>query len=178
MLNSGTSRWKLTEQTLIRVRINLVQHIQSSNMTSMTQWQETLIRAKSGHRIHLALEKLKMTFSSRQSHRRTILKDWENKCIVAMKQHRGIHKDTLHQPQNSNSLRDTGDKKSRTYSLKVSLLQNFTPRMSTLGLAQMETPDNTKSPWGGFTVLDLLTTKALVLLGFTIIHQWLHLSWI
>ena len=29
----------------------------------------------------------------------------------ATKQHRGIHKDTLHQPQNTNSLRDTGDKK-------------------------------------------------------------------
>ena len=29
-----------------------------------------------------------------------------------------------------------------------------------VGLAQMETLDKTKSPWGGFTVLDLLTTNA------------------
>ena len=78
-------------------------------MTSMAQQQESLILAKSGHRIHLGLEKLKMTFGSRPLHRRIILKDWENKCIVAMKQQRGVHTDTLHQPQNTNSLRDTGD---------------------------------------------------------------------
>ena len=116
MSNSDRRRWKITEQTMIRVRINLVQHTQCSTMTSMTQRQETLIFAKPGHRIHLALEKLKMTFSSRPPHRRTILKDWENKCIVATKQHRGVYastqlqhsnEDTLHQPQNTNSLRDT-----------------------------------------------------------------------
>ena len=39
----------------------------------------------------------------------TILNDLENKCIVVTKQHRGVHKDTLHQPQNTNSLRDTRD---------------------------------------------------------------------
>ena len=35
--------------------------------------------------------------------------DWENKCIIAMKQHTGIHKDMLCQAQNTNSLRDIGD---------------------------------------------------------------------
>ena len=78
-------------------------------MTSMTQRQESLIRAKPGHRIHLAHEKLKLPFTSRPPHRRSILSDWEKKCIVATKQHIGIHKDTLHQPQNINSLRDSGD---------------------------------------------------------------------
>ena len=77
MTNSDTIRWKITEQTTIRVRINLVQHTQCSNMTSMTQQQETLIRAKPGHRIRMSLEKLKMTFSSRPTHRRRILKDRE-----------------------------------------------------------------------------------------------------
>ena len=41
-----------------------------------------------------------------------MLKDWENKCIdsiVATKQHWGDHKDTFHQLQNTNSLRDTRD---------------------------------------------------------------------
>ena len=65
-----------------------------------------------------------------------------------------------------------------TCSSKVSLLSNFIPRMSSLWLAWMETPDMTKSPWGGFTVLDLLTTNALVLLGFSFMHQWLLRSWI
>ena len=54
----------------------------------------------------------------------------------------------------------------RRRSSKVSLLSNFTPRMSRLALPQMETADKTKSPWGGLTVLDLLTTKAFVLFGF------------
>ena len=66
-------------------------------------------QAKPGHRIHLSLEKLKMTFRSRPPHRRTILKDWENKCTVATKQQRDVHKDTLHLPQNTNSLRDARD---------------------------------------------------------------------
>ena len=53
MSNSYRSRWKLTEQTMIRVRINLVQHTQCNNMTSTTQRQEILIRAKPGNRTHL-----------------------------------------------------------------------------------------------------------------------------
>ena len=105
--NSNRDRWKLTEQTMIRVRINLVQHTKCSNMTPMTQ-QETLIRAMPGQRIHLAIQKLKKTFSSRPPHRRTILKDWENKCIVAKKHERGVQKNTLHQAQNTNLLQTVG----------------------------------------------------------------------
>ena len=37
-----------------------------------------------------------------------MLKDWEHKYIAATKQHRGINRDMLHQPQNTNSLRDMG----------------------------------------------------------------------
>ena len=50
------------------------------------------------------------------------------------------------------------------------LLSNFTRSTSRLGLAQMETPDKIKLLCGGFTGLDLLTTNALVLLGFSIMH--------
>ena len=50
--------------------------------------------------------------------------------------------------------------------------------MSRLGLALIETPDKTKSHWGELTVLDQLMTKALILLGFSTVHQWLHHSWI
>ena len=46
----------------------------------------------------------------------------------------------------------------RTWSSKVSLFSNITPRMSRLGLVRIDTPDKTNSPWGGLTVLDLLTT--------------------
>ena len=78
-------------------------------------------------------------------------------------------------------MKNISDRVPCTWYSKVSLLWNFTPRIATLGLAQMETPDKTTSPWGGFTVLDLLTTKALVLLGISTVHQWLleilhHLS--
>ena len=47
MSNSDRSRWKLTEQTMIRVRINLLQHTKYSNMTLMTHRPEILIRAPS-----------------------------------------------------------------------------------------------------------------------------------
>ena len=51
MLNSDRSWEKLTEQTKIQVRVNVVQHTQCNNMTSMKQWQESLIRAKPGARL-------------------------------------------------------------------------------------------------------------------------------
>ena len=37
----------------------------------------------------------------------------------------------------------------RTWTSNVSLMSNFTPGMSRLGPAQMETPDKTKAPWEG-----------------------------
>ena len=64
MSSSSRSRWKLAEQTVIRVRTNLLQHTKLNHTTLMTQRQETLIGAKLGHRIHLELNKLKVTFSS------------------------------------------------------------------------------------------------------------------
>ena len=98
--NSDRSRWKLTEQPMIRIRINHVEHKQCPSMTSITQRQESLIRANPGNRIYMVLEKLNMIFSSTPQHRKTLLKDRENKYTVATKQHRGVHKVTLHQPQN------------------------------------------------------------------------------
>ena len=63
---------------------------------------------------------------------------------------------TSHHIQNPSSLRNT--RNSTTYMvIEGSLLLNFTPRMSRLGLVRMKTTDKTKSPWGEFTVLDLLT---------------------
>ena len=56
--NSSRNRWKFAEQSVIWVRINLAQHTHPSNITSMTQRQDTLIRTKPGHRIHLALKNL------------------------------------------------------------------------------------------------------------------------
>ena len=128
MSNPDRSRWKLTEQTMIRVRIILVKHTQCSNMTSITQRQETLIKAKPCHRIHLAPDKLKMTFSSSPPHRRTTLKHWENKYIVY------INEATQRCPQRHASPTSTYQffERPRTWSSKVSLLSNFTPKMSRL----------------------------------------------
>ena len=134
----------------------------------MTQRQESLIRAKPGHRIHLTFKKLNMTSSSRQTHWKTILKDWENKCLIATKQHRGIHKDTLHQSQNINSLTDKGvdtthmvfedEPAAKLHNVEVGSSANGNPRQDQVTM-------------GRLTVLDLLTTKALVLFGFSIMHH-------
>ena len=84
MSNSSRSKWKLAEQSMITVLINFVQHTQPSNITSITQRQETLIRLKPSHRIHLALKKLKVTFSSWRPHQRTILKDFDNVILIVL----------------------------------------------------------------------------------------------
>ena len=165
---------------MIRVRINLVQHTQCSNMTTMTQRQEGSDSGEAWPPNTPAIQKLKMTFHSRHPHNGwTILKGWENKYIVATKQQRGLHKDKLHQPQNTNSLRDTRD--NTTHMVFVS-----EPAVK-LHAKNIEVGTNAKwnqqtgpshhdkgrshSPW-------LLTTKALILLGFSIMHQWLHHYWI
>ena len=121
-------------------------------MTSMTERQESPSKAKPGHRIHMALEKLKMTFISRPPHRRTILEDLENKCIVATKQHRGVHKDTLHQSQNTNSLRDTGNNtthmvfegepavKLHAMNVKVETSTNGNPRQDQVTMGKVDSP--------------------------------------
>ena len=108
-----------------------------------------------------------MAFSSRPPTLENNTQGLENKCIVATKQHRDVHKDILHQPKNTNSSRDTGDNATHMV-FEGKPVVNFTPRLSRLGLAQMEAPDKTK--WGGLTALYLLNTKTLVLIGFSIMH--------
>ena len=81
-----------------------------------------------------------------------------------------VHKDTLHQPQNTTSERDKGDNATHMV-FEGEPAVKLHAKNVWLGLAQTETLYKTKSPLGGLTVLDLLTTKALVLLGFSIMHQ-------
>ena len=77
------------------------------------------------HRIHLALKKLRMTFSSRPTHRRTVLNDYENKCIVATKRHRGVTKTNLTNLKIP-ILWETRETKPSTWPSKVSFQSNFT----------------------------------------------------
>ena len=97
----------------------------------------------------------KMAFSSRPSHRRTIPKDWENKCIVTTKQHRDVHKDMLHQPQKNKSLRDRGE--NTTYmvykgepsvklyakNVKVRTRSNGNPRQDQVTMERVDSPGST-----------------------------------
>ena len=170
MSNSSWSRLKFAKQTVIRVRINSVHHTKPSHTTKMTQRQETSIIIKPGHRIHLELKKLNVTFS-RDPHTgeqysrngRTDAKQQQSNTKVSTNR-RFIN---LKIP----ILCETRETIPRTWSSNMSLLSNFTPRMARLGLARIETPDKTKSPWGGLRVLDLQTTRAIVMLGFSITHQ-------
>ena len=82
------------------------------------------------------LEKLKATLSSWPIHSRTILKDCEKKCKLATKS-TNIRFPNLKIP----ILRETRETIPRTWFSKVSLLSNFTPRMSRLRLARMKIPD-------------------------------------
>ena len=62
--------------------------------------------------------------------------------------------DTLHQPQKTNSLRETGDNTMHMVFEGEPAVKLHTKNVKVE--AQMETPDKNKSPWGGFSVLDLL----------------------
>ena len=65
-------------------------------MTSMIRQQYSLIRAMPG-------QPNKPGNQEAEENQRTILNDWENKCIIATKEHSGVHKYTFHQPQISNN---------------------------------------------------------------------------
>ena len=83
---------------------------------------------------------------------------------------RRVHKYTFHQHRNPNSLRDTGNNTTHILfegKLAVKLHANYVE----VGTSSVRIPRQTKSPLGGLTVLDLLATKVLVLLGFSIMHQ-------
>ena len=96
-----------------------------------------------------------MTSSSRLPHLRTILKDWENKCTVAKKQHSGTYNDMLHQPQNTNSLRDTGDDtthvifegesavKLHAKNVKVGTSISGNPRQDQITMERVQSPGST-----------------------------------
>ena len=85
MSNSGTSRWKLTEETVIRVRINLVQHtkVQPHDIDDTTTRNSDRDKAWPPNTPHL--QEAEGGLSSWPPHQRTILKDWKNKCKIAMK---------------------------------------------------------------------------------------------
>ena len=112
-----------------------------------------------------------MTFSSSTPHRRTILNDWQNKFIVVTKQHRGINKDMLHQPQNTNYLSDTGGYtthmifegepavKLHDKNVEVGTSANGNSRQDQVTKGRVD------------SLGSIITTKAFVLLGFSIFHQ-------
>ena len=76
----------------------------------------------------------------------------------------------FHQPQNTNSLRDTGNN-TKHMLFECELAVKLHAKDVEVRTSVDKTPDNTKSPWGVFTVLELLTKKALILLGFSIMHH-------
>ena len=91
--------------------------------------------------------------------------------IVATKQHIGVHKGALHQPQNTISLRDTGDNTTHMV-FKCESAVKLQAKNVKVGTSANGNPDkNNLPPFGWLTVLDLLTTKALVLLGLAPIIQ-------
>ena len=80
---------------------------------------------------------------------------------------RGVHKNTFHQPQNTNSLRDT-ENNTMHMVFEGELAVKLLAKDFEVGLAWIETPDKTKHHGSNGPTNDY---KALVLLGFSIMHQ-------
>ena len=90
-----------------RVRTNLVDYTEPSHKTSIKKfWLEQSLATEYTFRSRSCM---KVRFNSWPPHRRTIRNDWENKCKIATKEHRGLHKFTFHQPQKTNYPRDAGN---------------------------------------------------------------------
>ena len=68
---------------MIRVRINLVQHTQSSNMTSMTQWQESPIRTFCAAEYTWRIRSWRWHSATDSTPENNAQGLGENKCIVA-----------------------------------------------------------------------------------------------
>ena len=80
-----------------------------------------------------------MTLNDRHPHRRIILNYRENKCIVAMKKHRGVHKDLLHQTQNTNSFTE------KNFWVQLTFALSLTGLLSHLGSNICKTQDQRHS---------------------------------
>ena len=96
------------------------------------------------------------------------VQDWENKGIVATKQHGGIRKDKLHQPQNTNSLRDTGlNTKHKVVEGEPAVILHA-KNVNVGTIAEMGNPRQDQVAMGR---VDSSGSTALVVLGFSIMYQ-------
>ena len=131
MSNSDRRIWKLTEQTMIQVRINLVQFRQCSNMTSMTTTRKSdqskvwpLNTPGSTHiEEHTPTPENNTQGLGEQMHS-------SNKVTQRCPQ-------TLASPTSKYQFFQTRETIPSTCSSKVSQLSDFTPRISRLGLVQI-----------------------------------------
>ena len=113
---------------------------------TMTQRQESLIRSKPGHNIHLALKKLEMTFSRRPH-------TLENNTQVLGEQRHGNNEATQRcQPKNTNSMRDTtthmvfeGEPavKHIAKNIEVGTSANSNPRQDQVSMGRVHSPGST-----------------------------------
>ena len=161
----------LNKQWFELIRVNL------HNIHSAATWRQWHNNKKAWSANSLDTEYTWRSGAEDDIQQQHLHKDCKNKCILTTK-HREVITKTRFTNLKIPILWETLETIRRTWSSKVRLLSNFTPRISGLELAQMETPDETKSPSRAFTVLYLQTTKAVVLIGFSVVHQWLHHSWI
>ena len=126
MSNSDRSRWKLTEQTMIRVRYTLY------NIHSAATWCQWHNDKKVWLGQRLATEytwpsrSRRWHSSSRPPHRRTILKDWENKCIVAKKEHRGMYPQRRASPTSKYQFFESHERQYRAHVLRMWAFKHHT----------------------------------------------------
>ena len=168
------SRWKLSKQTMIRVRINPVQHTQYSNVTSNTmtsnfdQGKAWLPDTPGARKVKDDIEQLTPTPENNTQGLGEKMHHFNEATHRCPQRHAS--------PTSKYKFSERQEKQYHAHGLRrwACMLSDFTQRMSRLGLAQMETPDKTKSPWGGFAVLqDILTTKALVLYGICTVQRYM-----
>ena len=127
--------------------------MQCSNMASMTQRQESLIREKPGHRIQ-AEDGIQQQIPTSENNTHG-LGEQMHSSIEATQRCPGVHKDKLHQPQNTNSFREMEHNitymvfeggpavKLHAKNVKVGTRANGNPRQDRVTTGRVDSPGST-----------------------------------
>ena len=135
------SRWMLTEQTVIRVRINLVQHTKLSSDRDKT-WPPITPRAQEAEG---DIQQLTPTPESDTQRLGEQMQYSGNEVTQRCPQ-------MYVSPTSKYQFSERHVIQYHTHGLRMwACCQSFTSMMPRLGLARIETPDMTKSSWGGLS---------------------------
>ena len=158
MSNSRRIRWKLAEQTVIRVQLTKPHDVDDTATGTSDRDNTWPPNTPGAQEAEGDIQQLTPTLEDNTQ-------GFENKCIIATKQQRGFHKYTLHQPKNTNSLRDTGNNtthavfegehavKLHAKNVEVGISSDRIPRQDQVTMGMAHSPGSTNDQSLSFLII-------------------------